>query len=63
MEKRLCRSTINKKIWGVCGGLGEYFNIDPTIIRLCWLMLVLAFGTGVILYIIAAIIMPNESTT
>jgi phage shock protein C len=63
MEKRLCRSTINKKIWGVCGGLGEYFNIDPTIIRLCWLMLVLAFGTGVLLYIIAAIIMPNESTT
>lgn len=60
MEKRLYRSRINRRIWGVCGGLGEYFNIDPTIIRLAWLILVLAFGTGVLLYIVAAIIMPDN---
>lgn len=60
MEKRLYRSRTNRRIWGVCGGLGEYFNIDPTIIRLVWLILVLVYGTGVLMYIVAAIIMPDN---
>ena len=58
MAKKLYRSTDDKKIAGVCGGLGEYFDIDPTIIRLIWASLVLAVGTGIIAYILAWIIVP-----
>ena len=57
--KRLCRASIDKKICGVCGGVAEYFNIDPTIVRLLCVLLGCT-STGVILYIIAAIIMPEE---
>lgn len=47
-------------ICGVCGGIGEYLNIDPTVIRLIWVILSIAsFGTGLIAYIIAALIMPE----
>lgn len=46
---------------GVCGGIAEYFNIDPTIVRLVWAALALVWGTGVILYIAAAIILPRKS--
>ena len=57
--KRLYKSKTNRVICGVCGGIGEYFGIDPTIVRL--LCVLLGFtSTGVILYIIAAIIMPEE---
>ncbi|MBQ8184788.1 MAG: PspC domain-containing protein [Lachnospiraceae bacterium] len=60
MEKKLKRSLNNKMICGVCGGIGEYFNIDPTVIRLIWAILtVCSIGTGLIVYIIAAIIMPE----
>lgn len=59
MEKRLYRSRINRKLFGVCGGIGEYFNIDPTVVRLAWLLLFFAWGTGLLLYIIAAIVMPE----
>lgn len=58
MEKRLMKSRTNKVIWGVCGGIGEYFNIDPTIIRLIWLAFIFFGGAGVLLYFIAGIIMP-----
>lgn len=57
--KKLYRSRTNRLICGVCGGVGEYLNIDPTIIRL--LLVLLAFtGTGILAYFIAAIIIPDE---
>ena len=57
--KRLYKSNSNRVLCGVCGGVGEYFNIDPTIIRLIW-VLVACTGTGIVAYIIAAIIMPEQ---
>ena len=60
MKKRLVKK--EKKIFGVCSGLGDYFDIDPTIIRVIFLASVLLFGTGILLYIILAIVMPDEST-
>jgi phage shock protein C len=57
-HKRLMRSGADKKIAGVCGGLAEYFDLDATIIRLCWLLAVLCAGTGVIAYIVLWIILP-----
>ncbi len=58
MEKRLVKST-DKKLFGVCGGLGNYFDIDPTVIRLAFLVSFFFFGTGLLLYIILAIAMPE----
>lgn len=60
-RKRLYRSKSDKMVSGVCGGLAAYFNIDPTIIRIIWAVLVLAYGTGLLAYVIAAIIIPRES--
>ena len=57
--RKLYKSQTDKKLCGVCGGIAEYFNIDSTIIRLIWLIAVVCFGTGILAYIIAAIIMPN----
>jgi len=60
MAKKFFRSITEKKIAGICGGLGEYFDIDPTIVRLIWVALVLAAGTGILAYLIAWIIVPKE---
>lgn len=62
MEKKLYRSEKDKMIAGVCGGIGEYFNVDPTLIRLAWAVLTVftAIFGGLFLYIVAAIIIPNE---
>lgn len=57
--KRLTKSSYDRKLCGVCGGIAEYFNIDPTIVRLLWVILVLCAGTGILAYIIAAIIVPE----
>ena len=57
MQKRLVRK--DKKIFGVCGGLGEYFNMDPTLVRAAFLVALIIFGTGLLLYIILAIVMPD----
>ena len=57
--KRLFKSRTNRVICGVCGGVGEYFNVDPTIIRLLFVLLGCT-TTGVIVYLIAAVIMPEE---
>ena len=46
---------------GVCGGIAEYFNIDPSIVRLLWAALVIVGSTGILLYIIAAIVLPKKS--
>ena len=61
MEKKLYKSNTDKKLDGVCAGIANYFNIDPTLIRLAWVIFTLAGGCGLIAYIIAAIIMPREA--
>jgi phage shock protein C len=61
--RRLMRSKTYRKIAGICGGFGEYFNVDPTIIRLIWLALLLVGGTGLLLYIICWIAMPLDERT
>lgn len=58
--KQLCRSTKNKVIGGVCGGLGEYFEIDPTIIRIIFIVSMFVFGTGFLAYFLALIILPKD---
>lgn len=62
MEKRLTKSKTDRKLFGVCGGLGEYFGIDPTLVRLAFVLLGLLHGIGLILYIVLAIIMPSEKS-
>ena len=57
-NKRLYRSSTNCMIAGVCGGIGEYFNIDPTLVRLAWVIFSMLGGSGILAYIIAAIIIP-----
>lgn len=59
-DKRLYKSKVNKMIAGVCGGIAEYFNVDPTIVRLAWLVFTCLGGSGLIAYIIAAIIIPQQ---
>jgi len=60
--KRLYRTEKDKMLSGVCGGLGAYFNIDPTLVRLGWVILIFAScGFAIFAYIIAAIIVPTES--
>jgi phage shock protein C len=58
VAKRLTRSSRDKKIAGVCGGLAEYFEIDPTIVRVVWLLAVFFAGTGFLVYIILWIVLP-----
>ena len=60
MAKRLYRSRTDRKIAGVCGGIAEYFDIDPTLVRLAWVIFCMAGGSGVLGYIIAALVMPED---
>lgn len=60
MEKRIYKSNKNKMISGVCGGIGEFFNIDPTLVRLGWVVFCALGGSGILAYIIAAIIIPRN---
>ncbi len=62
MEKRLYRSRSDRMISGVCGGLAEYFDIDPTIVRLIAVLLVFLNGVGILAYLIMAIIVPLEGS-
>lgn len=62
MEKKLYRSNDEKKIAGVCGGIAEYFRIDPTIVRLIWAAVCLFAGTGILAYIVCALIIPEKPT-
>ena len=59
MEKKLYKSNQNKMVDGVCGGIAEYFNIDPTIVRLAAVLLCLGVGSGLLAYIMAMIIIPR----
>ena len=60
MQKKLYLVKEGKKICGLCNGLGEYFEIDPSIIRLAWIIFAFIFGSGVIAYIIGALIIPTK---
>ncbi len=61
--KRLHKSQTDKKICGVCGGIAEYLNIDSTLIRLVWALLVCFACTGILAYILAALILPDNPET
>ena len=58
--KKLRKSKTDRKICGLCGGIAEYFGIDPIWIRLLWAIMVFVFGTGVVLYFVFALIMSDE---
>ena len=61
MEKKLYKSTNDKKLCGVCAGLAKYFTIDVTLVRLIWAIVTLCtVGTGILAYIICALIIPDE---
>ena len=60
MEKRLYRSRTDRKLAGVCGGIAAYLNMDPTIIRLIWVLISLAAGSGLIAYLICALVIPES---
>lgn len=60
MEKKLYKSNQNKMLDGVCGGIAEYFGIDPTVVRLIWVLFSPMGGCGILAYIIAAIIIPRN---
>jgi phage shock protein C len=59
MKKRIYKIERGKKIEGVCGGIAEYLNIDPTLVRLAWILFTACGGAGILAYIIAAIIIPK----
>lgn len=62
MNKQLVRVQNGKMIAGVCNGIADYFNIDPTIIRLIWaICTVLGIGSGILIYLIATLIIPKDS--
>ena len=60
MNKRLYKSNENKMIDGVCGGIAEYFDIDPTLVRLGLILFCALGGSGILAYIIAAIVIPRK---
>ncbi len=60
---RLHRSATEKKVAGVCGGIAEYLNADPVVVRLAWALLCLGWGTGIVIYLLLAFILPEEKAT
>lgn len=60
MTKKLYRSQTEKVLGGVCGGLGKYYEIDPVIVRILFVLITLAWGVGIVAYIIAIFIIPKE---
>ena len=60
MPERLYRSRSDRMLFGVAGGLARYLKIDPSIVRIVWVLLFFAAGTGILLYIIAAVLIPEE---
>ena len=62
MEHRLYRSGKDRMIWGVCGGLAQYFDIDPSIVRLIFILAIFCGGLGIVAYIILAIVVPREGS-
>lgn len=60
MDKKFYKSTVDKKLCGVCGGIAEYFDFDSTLVRLGWVIFCALAGSGILAYIIAAIIIPQR---
>lgn len=60
-KKRLYRIEDGSKIFGVCGGIAEYFDVDPTLVRVIWIIFSLVYGCGILAYLICALCMPKES--
>ncbi len=60
-KKRFYKDTENEKIGGVCAGIADYFAIDPTIVRMIWVLFSLYYGIGVLLYIAAWIVLPDKN--
>ena len=58
--KKLTRSRTDRKLCGVCAGIAEYFEIDPTLVRLGWVILSLVAGSGVVAYFVCALVIPEE---
>lgn len=61
--KRLYKSKKDKIIFGVCGGIAEYLNMDPSLVRLLWIFAGCVFGSGILAYIIVALIVPYKRET
>lgn len=61
MSKRLYRIEQGKMLAGVCGGIAEYFDVDPSLVRLAWVLFCAVGGSGVLAYIVASIIIPKKS--
>ena len=60
MKKRLYKDIENKMVSGVCAGIAKYFDLDPTLIRILWVIITMFGGSGLIAYIVCAIIIPDE---
>ncbi|WP_363323974.1 PspC domain-containing protein [uncultured Oscillibacter sp.] len=60
MEKRLYKIDQGKMVDGVCGGIAQYFGLDPTLVRLAWVLFCAMGGSGVLAYIVAAVIIPRD---
>ena len=60
MKKRLYKSRKDKKLDGICGGIAEYFDIDPTLVRLAWILFTALGGSGIVAYIVCAIVIPEK---
>jgi phage shock protein PspC (stress-responsive transcriptional regulator) len=59
-SKRLCRSRQNRSLAGVCGGIAEYLGWDPTLVRVAWIILTLLGGSGILIYLILWLVMPES---
>lgn len=60
MAAQLRRSRVDRKLSGVCGGIGEYFSIDPTAVRIGWVIFTFLGGSGLLAYIICALVIPQD---
>lgn len=60
MSKKLYKSTTDRKLCGVCAGIANYLNIDPTVVRLLWALITFVGGAGVVAYIVCALVIPDE---
>ena len=60
MTKRLYKDHTNEKLCGVCSGIAKYFNLDPTLVRVLWAVIAVCAGTGVLAYIICALVIPEK---
>ena len=60
MSKKLYKSTTDRKLCGVCAGVANYLNIDPTVVRLLWALITFLGGAGMIAYIVCALVIPDE---